>query len=157
VQKFLQGTYRFIIATDLVARGIDIAGVSHVINFDTPEVPEDYIHRIGRTGRAEKKGIAITFITEKEKEYQAAIEGLMNYKIPILPLPDDLEISDVLTEDEKPKVRVKEIQIKIPKKEPGGGAFHEKLAKNKKVNVKVRHADLMKAKYGKPKKRKPKQ
>ena len=60
VKEFENGNYRFIIATDIVARGIDIAEVSHVINFDTPEVPENYIHRIGRTGRAEKKGISIT-------------------------------------------------------------------------------------------------
>jgi ATP-dependent RNA helicase RhlE len=156
VNQFQDGTYRFIIATDVVARGIDIAGVSHVINFDTPEQPEDYIHRIGRTGRAERKGNSITFITEREREYQDAIEGLMNYKIPMRALPDDLEISEVLTDDELPKVRMKEVLIKLPKVTEGGGAFHEKLAKNKKVNVKVRHADVMKAKYGKPKKRKPK-
>jgi ATP-dependent RNA helicase RhlE len=156
VQQFQHGTYRFIIATDVIARGLDIAEVTHVINFDTPDTPEDYIHRIGRTGRADKKGIAITFITEREKEYQAAIESLMNYRIPILPLPEDLEISDVLTEDEKPKVRMKETLIKLPKREEGGGAFHEKLEKNKKVNVKVRYSDKMMAKYGKPKKRKPK-
>jgi ATP-dependent RNA helicase RhlE len=156
VQQFHNGSYRFIIATDLVARGLDISEVTHVINFDTPPVPEDYIHRIGRTGRAEKKGIAITFITEKEKEYQEAIESLMNYKIPINPLPDDLEISDVLTEDEKPKVRMKELSAKLPKKEERGAAFHEKLEKNKKVNVKVKHSDKMKKKYGKPQKRKPK-
>jgi ATP-dependent RNA helicase RhlE len=156
VNQFQSGNFRFIIATDIIARGLDIAEVSHVINFDTPEVPENYIHRIGRTGRADKKGIAISFITEKEKEYQAGIEGLMNYKIPILPLPEDLEISDVLTDDEQPKVRMKEVLIKLPKIEGGGGAFHEKLAKNKKVNFKVKHSDKMKAKYGKPKKRAPK-
>jgi ATP-dependent RNA helicase RhlE len=156
VQQFQADAYRFIIATDIIARGLDISEVTHVINFDTPPVPEDYIHRIGRTGRAERKGISITFITEKEREYQEAIEALMGYKIPILPLPDDLEISDVLTEDEKPKVRMKELNAKLPKLEERGAAFHEKLAKNKKVNVKVRHADKMMAKYGKPKKRKPK-
>jgi ATP-dependent RNA helicase RhlE len=156
VQQFQAGTYRFIIATDIIARGLDISQVTHVINFDTPPIPEDYIHRIGRTGRAERKGIAITFITEKEKEYQEAIEALMNYKIPILPLHDDLEISDVLTEYENPKVRMKELNAKLPSIEGRGAAFHEKLEKNKKVNVKVRHADKMRAKYGKPKKRKPK-
>ncbi|MES2702814.1 MAG: DEAD/DEAH box helicase [Bacteroidota bacterium] len=156
VKQFHEGTYRFIIATDLVARGLDIAEVSHVINFDTPDVPENYIHRIGRTGRAEQKGMSITFITEREKEAQDAIEALMNYQIPILALPDALEISEVLTEDEKPKVRMKEIQLKVPKREDVGPAFHEKSAKNKKVNVKVRHADKMKEKYRKPKKRKPK-
>ncbi|MFI5196060.1 MAG: DEAD/DEAH box helicase [Chitinophagales bacterium] len=153
VNQFQAGNYRFIIATDIVARGIDIEEVSHVINFDTPEVPEAYIHRIGRTGRADKKGIAITFVTEKEKEWLDKIEALMNYKVPVLPLPEGLVISDVLTEDEKPKVRMKEIFIKLPKREESGGAFHEKSAKNKKVNIKIKHSDKMKMKYGKPKTR----
>ena len=153
VNCFKDGTYRFIIATDIIARGLDVAEVTHVINFDMPEVPENYIHRIGRTGRADKEGIAIAFITEKEKPYQESIETLMNYKIPITPLPADLEISDVLTEDEKPKVRMKEIQIKLPKREDVGPAFHKKSEKNSKKNVKVRHKDKMLAKYGKPKKR----
>ncbi len=150
VKQFHEGNYRFIIATDIVARGIDIAEVTHVINFDTPEVPENYIHRIGRTGRADKKGIAITFITEKEKTEQEAIETLMKYKIPMLPLPEHLEISDVLTDDEKPKVHMKIIQFKVPKKEDVGPAFHEKSAKNQKVNFIVRKKDRMMKKYGKP-------
>jgi len=150
VKQFHEGSYRFIIATDIVARGIDIAEVTHVINFDTPDVPENYIHRIGRTGRADKKGIAITFITEKEKIEQEAIETLMKYKIPMLPLPEHLEISDVLTDDEKPKVHMKIIQFKVPKKEDVGPAFHEKSAKNQKVNFIVRKKDRMMKKYGKP-------
>jgi len=153
VKQFKEGVYRFIIATDIVARGIDVAEVSHVINFDLPEVPENYIHRIGRTGRADKKGISISFITEKEQKQRADIENLMKYKIPVSPLPADLQISTELTEDEMPKVSMKEIQVKIPKKEAGGGAFHEKSAKNKKVNNKVSHREKMVKKYGKPKKR----
>src|SRR5260221_7819739 len=153
VNKFKNGEYHFVIATDIIARGLDVAEVSHVSNFDTHVVPENYIHRIGRTGRADQKGIAISFITEKEKEYQAKMESLMNYKIPIIPLPEDLEISDVLTEDEKPKPYMKAIPLDIPKPEFAGGAFHEKLEKNKKVNFIVRHADRMKKKYGKPKTR----
>lgn len=153
VNKFKSGEYNFVIATDIIARGLDVAEVSHVINFDIPDVPENYIHRIGRTGRADQKGIAISFITEKEKENQAAIEQLMNYTIPIIPLPEDLEISDVLTEDEKPKVYTKIIPLDVPKPEFAGGAFHEKLEKNKKVNVIISHAERMKKKYGKPKTR----
>jgi ATP-dependent RNA helicase RhlE len=153
VNKFKSGEYHFVIATDIIARGLDVAEVSHVINFDMPEVPENYIHRIGRTGRADQKGIAISFITEKEKQYQAAIEQLMHYKIPISPLPEDLEISEILTEDEKPKPYTKLIPLDVPKPEFSGGAFHEKLEKNKKVNVIVRHADRMQKKYGKPKTR----
>ncbi len=153
VKQFKEGNFRLIIATDIVARGIDVAEVSHVINFDVPEVPENYIHRIGRTGRADKKGIAITFITEKEKPSLAAIETLMKYEIPVADLPSDLTISNELTEDEKPKIFMKTDAIKPKKKEEAGPAFHEKSAKNSKVNVIVRHKDRMMQKYGKPIKR----
>ena len=153
VNKFKTGEYHFVIATDIIARGLDVAEVSHVINFDIPDAPENYIHRIGRTGRADQKGIAISFITEKEKECQATIQSLMNYTIPVVPLPEDLEISDMLTEDERPKVYTKVIPLNIPKPEFAGGAFHEKLEKNKKVNTIISHADRMKKKYGKPKTR----
>ncbi len=149
VKQFKNGVYRFIIATDIVARGIDIAEVTHVINFDTPEVAENYIHRIGRTGRADKAGIAITFINGKEAKSRELIEGLMNYKIPTRPLPQHLEISTELTEDEKPKVYMKELSVKIPKKEEVGPAFHEKSAKNSKVNFVVSRKDRMMKKYGK--------
>ncbi len=156
VNKFQSGEYRFIIATDIIARGLDIAEVSHVINFDTPEIPEHYMHRIGRTGRADKKGDAILFNTPRELEQLAGIETLMNYKVPMAPLPEDLVLSEVLTDDELPKVKMKQYLIKLPKRELSGPAFHEKSAKNQKRPVKVKHSDKMKAKYGKPQKRKPK-
>jgi ATP-dependent RNA helicase RhlE len=153
VKQFHEGTYRFIIATDIVARGIDISEVTHVINFDVPEVPENYIHRIGRTGRADKKGIAITFFTAKEKPLMDTIQALMKYEVPLLPLPENLEISEILTEDEIPKVFMKTYLVKLPKKEEVGPAFHQKSAKNSKVNVIVRKKDRMMKKYGKPKTR----
>jgi ATP-dependent RNA helicase RhlE len=156
VNQFKAGVFKYIISTDVMARGIDVAEVTHVINFDTPDVPENYIHRIGRTGRADKKGIAITFITPKEIKERTAIETLMKQEIPIQSLPEQLAISDILTEEEKPKVRMKIIQIKVPKKEESGPAFHEKSLKNQKVNVRKNHKDAMTKKYGKPKKRKPK-
>ncbi|MFD2521399.1 DEAD/DEAH box helicase [Emticicia soli] len=149
INNFQNGTYRILIATDIVARGLDISEVSHVINFDVPEVPENYIHRIGRTGRQDKKGIAISFFVEKDAEAKEAIEQLMNYKIPMLELPVQLEISDQLTEDEMPKVIMKEPLLKRPKKEDVGPAFHEKLEKNKKVNVRRDHEAEKKRKYGK--------
>ena len=153
VNQFQSGAYRFIIATDIIARGLDIAEVSHVINFDVPEEPEAYIHRIGRTGRYDKKGISITFVTEKEKELMDKIEALMNYQVPVSPLPEDLIISEVLTDDEKPKVKMRNVLIRLPKPGESGPAFHEKLAKNKKVNIKIRLSDKMMMKYGKPKTR----
>ncbi len=156
VKQFHAGVYRFIIATDIVARGIDVAEVTHVINFDVPDVPENYIHRIGRTGRADKKGIAISFVTEKEKPLLQAIETLMKQPVAETALPEELVSSDVLTEDEKPKIYMKTIQLKIPKKEERGPAFHAKSVKNSKVNFIVKKKDRMMKKYGKPIKRAPK-
>lgn len=156
VNQFKAGAFKYLISTDVMARGIDVAEVTHVINFDTPDTPENYIHRIGRTGRADKKGLAITFITPKELPFQKAIEELMHQVIPIFPLPEELEISDVLTEDELPKIKMKTRLTKLPKKDAVGPAFHEKSAKNLKSNKRVSHKDLMQKKYGKPKKKAPK-
>ena len=156
VKKFQNNTYRVLIATDIIARGLDISEVSHVINFDVPDVPESYIHRIGRTGRADRKGLSITFISEREAEYKAAIEKLMDRSILILPKPEGLEISSVLTPDEMPKIETKIIQVKLKKHVEGGAAFHEKSAKNSKENFRMTRAEKQRLKYGKPKKRKPK-
>jgi ATP-dependent RNA helicase RhlE len=153
VNNFQNGTFRILIATDIIARGLDISEVTHVINFDVPEIPENYIHRIGRTGRYDKKGIAITFITEKEKENQEAIETLMKFKIPMLDLPEDVEISEVLIQEEIPLIHMPNSKAKTPKRENVGAAFHEKKLKNQKVNKKVSRGDKMRAKYGKPKKK----
>jgi ATP-dependent RNA helicase RhlE len=153
IRQFHDGTYRILIATDIIARGLDVAEVSHVFNFDIPEVPENYIHRIGRTGRADKKGVAISFITEREKEFQALIEELMDYEIPIVPLPETLKISEILTPDEEPKIFMKSIDMKLPKRDSVGAAFHEKAAKNQKVNVRRNHAQEKMQKYGRPIKR----
>ncbi|MBP1639506.1 MAG: box helicase domain protein [Bacteroidetes bacterium] len=157
VKRFQEGSYRVLIATDLIARGLDIADVSHVINFDMPDEPELYIHRIGRTGRADKEGTAVSLVSPAEEERQVAVEELMQYRIPMPELPEELELSDVLTPDELEKKITRNIRLKITKPSEGGGAFHEKSDKNKKVNNKVRHVVLMRIKYGKPKKRKPKQ
>lgn len=151
VNQFQNGAYRILIATDIISRGLDIAEVSHVINFETPEIPETYMHRIGRTGRADKQGISIVFVTDRELREQSKIEKLMNRKIPMSELPVDLEISTILTIDELPKVHMKTIKIKAPKKSLAGPAFHEKSEKNKKVNNHLTRAAKMKLKYGKSK------
>ena len=154
VRQFHAGAHKVLIATDIVARGIDISEVTHVINFDLPEVPENYMHRIGRTGRADKKGLAIAFITPKDAEGRNRIEALMNYEIPVLALPEELEISTELTPDEMPKVYQPNMELKAPRKGPSGAAFHEKADKNKKENgPKITRADKMREKYGKPKTR----
>lgn len=153
VNRFQAGTYRVLIATDLIARGLDIADVSHVINFDMPDAPELYIHRIGRTGRADKEGTSISLATPLETERRHAIEELMQYRIPERELPSELEISDVLIPEEMPQATTRNVNLKLTDISKGGGAYHEKKDKNKKVNKKIRHAELMRIKYGKPKTR----
>jgi ATP-dependent RNA helicase RhlE len=150
VLSFQTGLRRLLIATDIIARGIDLSDVTHVINFDTPDDPQKYMHRIGRTGRAEKKGISITFVANYETEFLQAIESLMNYEIPKLPLPENLLLSDILIEEEQPKIQMKTIQVKVAKKDESNAAFHDKSDKRKKVNHKIRRKEAMQIKYGKP-------
>ena len=135
LKQFHEGSKRILVATDIVARGLDISDVTHVINFDTPETPEDYIHRIGRTGRAKKEGTAITFVNEAEQKYQVVIETIMNKAIPYEQLPEKVVISKMLTDDEMPKIADKIQQKKGKDKYVPGPAFHEKKEKNKKVNL----------------------
>jgi len=150
LKHFQEGILRILIATDIAARGLDISDVSHVVNFDTPKIPGDYIHRIGRTGRADKPGVAITFINEAEKIFQTEIEDLMKRPIPIEPLPDDLMISKISTDEELP-VPVTKNYLKSNKIKRSGGAFHEKIEKNKKVNQGGSYKRDIKIKYKKPK------
>src|SRR5690606_14476695 len=77
INAFKSGEIRFLVATDVAARGLDVSNVSHVINFDVPIIIEDYVHRIGRTGRAFQKGDSITFANESELYYVAKIEKLI--------------------------------------------------------------------------------
>src|SRR4051794_1291228 len=86
LEGFKSGKYEIMVATDIAARGIDIAGVSHVINYDVPEHPEDYVHRIGRTGRAQNVGDAFTLMNGEELASLHAIERFMGQKIPRLKL-----------------------------------------------------------------------
>jgi ATP-dependent RNA helicase RhlE len=135
LRNFKEGNLRVLIATDVAARGLDISDVTHVINFETPEVPEDYIHRIGRTGRANKDGIAITFVNPSEIDSQVSIEELMNKAMQYESLPEDVKISKILIEEEQEKPKFEKQNVKGPKFIPGGPAFHEKSEKNKKVNL----------------------
>ncbi len=154
VNRLKDGTYKIVIATDIVARGIDIAKVDHVINFDIPDVAEDYIHRIGRTGRAQENGTAISFITPKDESKIAAIQKLMQMDIPLISFPEEVESSTVLIPEEEPVVYHKEIQVKIKKRDDVGPAFHEKKPKNnRQPEKKISYKDKMMQKYGKPKTR----
>ena len=153
VQNFQTGEINVLIATDLIARGIDVTDVSHVINFDIPESPENYIHRIGRTGRADKNGVATTFVTEKDETALIAIEALMQKKLSFTDVPSEVDFTEELLEFEKAKVVIPGKLIKLPKRENAGASFHEKKAKNKKVNVRYDHKKAMMDKYGKPKRK----
>jgi ATP-dependent RNA helicase RhlE len=131
--SFQAGELRGIITTDVMARGLDISDVTHVINIEFSEVEEQYIHRIGRTGRADKSGIAISFVAPHEEEIFIQAEILMEKEIKILDLPSNIEIATRLLEFEKEKKKIKFL-LKKPKFE-GGAAFHEKSEKNKQVNL----------------------
>ena len=135
LEDFRAGNIRILISTDLVARGVDIFEVSHVINFGLPEIPGAYIHRIGRTGRADKKGIAISFMSHNEKDELEAIQQYIQQEIPLEPLPEDLVISDTTDDDPDEKSKGDKAYLKPPKINQGGGAFHEKKKKNLKVNL----------------------
>lgn len=133
IKHFQDGTHRMLIATDIIARGLDIPEVTHVVNFDTPNDPNDYIHRIGRTGRADSIGTSIAFITPSEKENQKAIETLMKKKISINKIPEEVPVTTKLTADEKPVKKDKNLHKFNKVIEVKGAAFHEKKEKNKKT------------------------
>lgn len=152
VENFSEGKQRILVATDVLSRGIDITGVSHVINFDIPETTENYVHRIGRSGRADAKGDSISFILANDAEMVLKIEELMHYAIPRAEIPEEVEISEVLNPDEMPQVKMPDYKIKIKLNE-GGGAFHEKSEKNQKVNVRKTRGQQMREKYGKPRRK----
>jgi ATP-dependent RNA helicase RhlE len=88
LEGFKSGRFRLLVATDIAARGIDVEALSHVINFDVPAVPDDYIHRVGRTARAELTGDAFTFVSPEEEGDLAAIERAVGKRLPRIVLPD---------------------------------------------------------------------
>jgi len=133
LKQFAADKYRILIATDVAARGLDIIDISHVVNFDTPQSPNDYLHRIGRTGRVGKDGTAITFMNEEEEEYIKEIEAVMKKEIFILPWPDAVEYSTLFSEDERPISKGKNY-LKGLKQLTRGASFHQKKEKNRKVN-----------------------
>ena len=91
LQAFRKGEIKILVATDIAARGIDVSGVSHVYNFDMPNVPEQYVHRIGRTARAGADGIAISYVCGEEKGWLKQIEKLTGVRLDPVPLPADFD------------------------------------------------------------------
>ncbi|MEN9002137.1 MAG: DEAD/DEAH box helicase, partial [Flavobacteriales bacterium] len=151
IKRFDEGQNRILISTDVMARGLDLDSISHVINLDTPNYPENYMHRIGRTGRAEKKGNSILLYTEKEAKDKDKIEELMGVEIDKKRFPEGVAISNELIPEERPKA--KELNIHAKKDDTVGASFHEKSEKNQMTNggnPRLRRKNL---KYKKPKTR----
>jgi ATP-dependent RNA helicase RhlE len=91
LEDYRSGRVNVLVATDIAARGIDIPNITHVFNFEIPNVPEQYVHRIGRTARAEKTGIAVAFVDKSENNYLRDIEKLLKEKLPKMDMPAEME------------------------------------------------------------------
>ncbi|MEM9389569.1 MAG: DEAD/DEAH box helicase [Bacteroidota bacterium] len=125
INQFKEGELRILVSTDVSARGIDVSDVSHVINFDVPVIYEDYVHRIGRTGRAKKEGVAITFANKAEMLHVGEIEEIIKEPVPKLKIPAAVAISKT---DKAEQIEI-ERQIDLFKRRENPdfkGAFHEK-------------------------------
>lgn len=126
--EFKEGGLRILVSTDVSSRGIDVTEVSHVINFDVPLLYEDYVHRIGRTGRAFSDGKAITFVNPAELYHIRKIEQLMREKIPVKKLPPSVEVEETSMEEKQAMAR--EIDRQKRKEDPTfKGSFHERKKK----------------------------
>lgn len=149
INSFKSGEIRFLVATDVAARGLDVSNVSHVINFDVPIVIEDYVHRIGRTGRAFNTGEAITFANEAEMYYLRKIEKLIRQSIPTVDLPESVFIEKTPFDERQAIAR--EIDNQKKRDNPDfRGAFHEK-----KNAAKIEETERLKAKKAAGKIKKP--
>lgn len=125
MEAFRSGEIKVLVTTDVVARGIDILQVSHVFNFDVPLIYEDYVHRIGRTGRANNTGEAVTFMTIAEEYHLKKIEKIIRMTIPREAIPAEVEILDTPFDEKQAMLR--EIDSQRKKEDPTfQGAFHEK-------------------------------
>ncbi len=125
MNEFKQGELRILVSTDVASRGIDVEKVSHVINFDVPVLYEDYVHRIGRTGRAFQEGTAITFATKAELYHIDKIEKLIREKIPVKKLPSEIQIEETPFEEAQEMAR--EIDRQKKREDPEyREAFHER-------------------------------
>jgi ATP-dependent RNA helicase RhlE len=137
MNEFKEGDLRILVSTDISARGIDVSMVSHVVNFDVPIIYEDYVHRIGRTGRANHEGIAITFANKAEMLHVGKIEKLINQPIPRKELPEAVKIEKAGFEEKQ--LIEREIDAFKRKENPDfKGAFHEKKKKFVSIDKKKR-------------------
>lgn len=131
INSFRNGETQILVATDVASRGIDVDLVSHVINFDVPLIYEDYVHRIGRTGRAKNTGIAITMSNQAELYHIGKIEDLIQKSIPLKQIPSTVEIEKTPFVEEQEILR--DIDFQKRKENPDfKGAFHEKKKRKSK-------------------------
>jgi ATP-dependent RNA helicase RhlE len=131
MEDFKAGEVRLLVATDVASRGLDVTMVSHVINFDVPLIYEDYVHRIGRTGRAENEGKAITFINPAEVWHFEKIEELIRMDVPEVAIPKSVKITE--TPFAEQQIYARELDKLKQRENPDyKGAFHEKKAKPKR-------------------------
>ena len=149
INSFKTDEVKILVATDVASRGIDVSNVSHVINFDVPIVIEDYVHRIGRTGRALQAGQAVTFCNPAEEYYMGKIQKLIRQTVTLLPIPDEVFVEETPYEEKQSQAR--EIDMQMRKEDPDfKGAFHEKKERKERV-AKLSHKQELSKKHGKPK------
>lgn len=150
MNAFKNDEIKILVSTDVAARGIDVSDVSHVINFDVPFVTEDYVHRIGRTGRAFQSGEAITFCSPAEEYYIGKIEKLIRQTIPVSPLPEEVFVEETGYDERQAQAR--EIDDQKRKENPEFmGAFHEKKTLNQRKKFDAAKDKKYQAKGGKTK------
>ncbi|MCR1897650.1 DEAD/DEAH box helicase [Irregularibacter muris] len=140
MKEFRQGTFGFLIATDVAARGIDIENINLVVNFDVPVEKESYIHRIGRTGRAEKQGVALTLVTPREVRWFNQIEDYLAYKISPGELPSEKDI------EQGRKAFQEQVQHKPKMKKDKGLKLNQEITKiyiKAGKNKKIRPGDIL--------------
>ncbi|MEO9806546.1 MAG: DEAD/DEAH box helicase [Reichenbachiella sp.] len=136
IDAFKKGEIKILVATDVAARGLDVSMVSHVINFDVPLIYEDYVHRIGRTGRAMNVGVAITFANQAEEFHVQQIEKLIDKKIDVQSIPAKIVVEKTPFVEQQEQLR--EIDYRKKKLDPTyQGAFHDKKSQKSK-NTKKR-------------------
>ncbi len=135
IKDFKDGNVRILVSTDVTARGIDVFEVSHVVNFQVPGHYEDYVHRIGRTGRAFKTGVAISFVDQSEEYHLTNIQKIIRQTIPVFEIPEVVHIEK--TEPEEKQDQAREIDRQKRLDDPDfKGAFHEKKSLQAKMKFK---------------------
>ena len=138
INAFKNGELRVLVSTDVSARGIDVSMVSHVLNFDVPIIYEDYVHRIGRTGRARNEGVAITMANPAEMLHIRKIEEVIRESIPLIQLPGSVEVT---TTEKSERIEMeREIDHFKRRENPDfKGAFHEKKKVNSRSKSSKKH------------------